>query len=281
MNELAELPNILPSIEENKRIPIALGLTAFGNTKSFGGLTLKENALKVDEVFEKTSKIQKIWNHPMSQWQWKHSNLSYHSEWKNIRQIAAELASKKAALDEAKWKYIENEINLQEKLEKLETLELNRYDRLRLQLEIAKLQEGMKQSITYLEGAMKDVLTISDLYDFYAEKYKNFTEEDFENAEAKSHLQRSLVQCLRDVREHGTITKGEQEYLEQIGVNPSKVQQSLTEYLVIEGAETTNWDVGVLHKFIEEFSEFLLPHANKKMILMGFSQNANKSITFD
>lgn len=287
-NELTNIQSkfleLLPNPTNGVSLYTGFGAGAYGNVKSFGGNTIRENSARVDVALSKSSELQRIWNHPMSQWNWKHLNLSHLSEWRNIRQIAAELASKRDALNEAKWKYVENEIKIaeyEEQLEELTASNANKFEILRTQLEIAKLRENMANHITYVEGAMKDVLTLSEVYDSFVEKYKTFTEEDFEKAEAKSHLTRSLSQCLRDIREHGRITKGEQEYLEQIGLNPSKIHQSLLEYLQkFETAENANWDVEILHKYIDDFSDFLLPHTNKKMLIMGYPENVNTSITY-
>jgi hypothetical protein len=97
---------------------------------------------------------------------------------------------------------------------------------------------------------MKDVITLSALYDELKAPYENYTEEDFEREEAKSHLKRSLSQSLRDIRQSGRITKGEQEYLEQIGVNPGKIEADMLEYLQFEktGAD---YSVTAMYEFLD------------------------------
>jgi len=112
---------------------------------------------------------------------------------------------------------------------------------------------GMK----YVEGAMKDVITLSELYDQLKRPYEGYSEADFEQEEAKSHLKRSLVQCLRDIRQSGRITKGEQEYLEQIGANPGKVFQDMIRYLQ-EEEQSDDYTVTGMYNFLDTMCEKLI-----------------------
>ena len=226
----------------------------YAKLPSFGNKTFEENVAKIDSIFVKTNELQKIWNHSMSQFMWKSLNLTTQSEYRNIRQVAAELASKKSALSSAKWNYLKGEIKLLELEDKLKELESdpnqNKIKILKLQTKIMRIRENLTESLTYIEGAMKDVMVIDEVYDKFKEKYQNFSEEEFEKEEAKSNLIRALSQSLRDVRERGSITKGEQEYLENMGLNPSKVLIDLKSYLEnVESKETTDYGC-----FIEQFS---------------------------
>lgn len=263
-----------------------------GNLPSFGGKTLSENALKVNDIFEKTNELHQIFNHPMTQWAWKNLNLTNQSDYRNIRQVAAELASKKRALSSAKWKFLENEIKIMELEDQIRIyeeamkLELNnkftQFDIMKKKLEILQIKEAMDESLIYIEGAMKDVLIINDTFAILSQKYEHFSEEDFEKEEAKSNLLRSLSQSLRDVRERGAITKGEQEYLEQIGVNPSKVQIDMIDFITkIESNEKTDYSITTLNKWLEQYSNFLLPFANLKMLAYNLPSEPNKEITYN
>ena len=110
---------------------------------------------------------------------------------------------------------------------------------------------------------------------------QGFTEEDFELEEGKSHLKRSLVQCIRDIRQSGSITKGEQEYLEQIGVNPSKMQMRIREYVQDEATADT-WDASLLHEFVNNVTNELIDNLQVdkvKMDLMGFKHEHNPELT--
>lgn len=259
------------------------GQGTLAETPSFGGRSLAENSELVTHAFKNTNELQNIWNRSHSQWDWKHINMSYHGDYKNIRQIAAEITRKKQALDEAKWRHVKNEIKLRKVEEKLQNPDLDYWKRIDLQVDLAQMREGIAAGTTYIEGAMKDVLALNDLYEQMKDKFEGFTEADFEREESKSHLKRSVVQCIRDVRQSGSITKGEQEYLEQIGVNPTKMLYLIREYINKEEAKD-DWSVSALHDFVAKIVDELidvLQVDRKRMELMGFNPDPIDALTYD
>jgi len=250
------------ALKKDLNVPMAyvFGRGVVGNKESFGGRSLTENTRKVDLAIQNVGELQNIWNHSHSQWTWKHLNLSYHAPYKNMRQIAAEVNSKKAALNEAKWRHVENEMKLRKYEDELkkgqETGTLDYWREVELKIKITKLQEGLAEGMLYIEGAMKDVLTLNNLYEQLKEKVNGFSEADMEAEETKTHLKRALVQCIRDVRQYGSITKGEQEYIEQIGVNPMKLQGLLKKYVESE-ANSETWDISGLYQFVDKLADEL------------------------
>lgn len=266
-------------------VPISkvFGNGTIAKQESFGGRSLQENAQMVDVALENTRELQSIWNRSHTQWTWKHINLSYHSAEKNMRQIAAEVARKKQALNEAKWNQIKNEIKLRKLEEKLESGEIDYWTEVETKVKIAQMQESMAEGTLYIEGAMKDVLALDELYEQLKKKMNNFTEEDIEKNETKAHLKRSVVQSIRDVRQGGSITKGEQEYLEQIGVNPTKMQNIIREY-VKEEAKAERWDTAGLMTFVDELVNQLVDVAKVdqvRMQMMGFDHDIKTGISYD
>lgn len=223
---------------------------------SFGNTSLLVNSTKADKAIQNVEELQSIWNHSHTQWTWKHLNLSYHAPYKNMRQIAAEMAKKKTALNEAKWKHVEAEIKIRKIEEELQTEGLDYWREVELKVKLTKLREGLAEGITYIEGAMKDVLVLNELYEQLKSKVSGFSEHDIEKEETKSHLKRSIVQCIRDIRQCGSITKGEQEYVEQIGVNPMKLQAVLRAYVENEAKQDT-WDVSGLYEFVDKITDEL------------------------
>lgn len=250
------------------------GVTA--NTPSFGALTFAENAARTDLALKNVGELQNIWNHSHSQWSWKHLNLSYHAPHKNMRQIAAEISRKKSALNEAKWRQVEAELKVRKIEEELMTnTNLDHWREVELKIKLTKLKEGIAEGVTYIEGAMKDVLTLNELFEQLKAKVSNFSEADIEKEETKSHLKRALVQSIRDVRMSGSITKAEQEYLEQIGINPMKVQNLLRAYVQKE-AQEESWDVTGLYSFVDELTNELVDKCQVdkvRMELQGFSSD--------
>jgi hypothetical protein len=272
---------------EDKKVPLSMvfGHGTLGNIESFGGKSLLENTVEVDKALENVGELETIWNHSHTQWTWKHINFSYHDPMKNMRQISAEISSKKGALREAKWNQIKNEVKIrkiQEQLEKgNENGTLDYWKEVDLKIKLAQLQEGMAEGIEYIQGAMKDVLAMNEIYEQLKAKVNSFSEHDVEMGESKAHLKRSLVQCIRDVRQSGSISKGEQEYLEQIGANPSKVQKVIRAYVKSE-EEDEGWDVTSLHNFVDNLTSELIDFYKVDQAVMelkGFDSNPNDSFT--
>lgn len=268
------------------KVPLGeiFGKTSLAPKESFGQVTFKENIEKVDTALQNVGELQNIWNHSHTQWMWKHINLSWLSPHKNMRQISAEVSRKKAALNEAKWKHIQNELKIkkiEEELSKPETLD--KWREIELNIKLAQLREGLAEGATHIEGAMKDILALNELFEQLKDRISDFSEEDIEAEETKTHLKRSIVQCIRDVRQSGSITKGEQEYMEQIGVNPSKIQRLLREYVKAEEA-SDNWDVSDLYSFVDDLVVELTEKHKvdvKRMELQGFDPDYIGNITYD
>ena len=273
-----------PAQEYSLPISQVLGRGLAVKEESFGGRSLVENAQMVDKAIANTNELQNIWNHSHSQWTWKHINLSYHSPWKNMRQIAAEVSSKKRALNDAKWRQVENEMRMRKLEEKLaDETQLDYWEAVKLKIKLAKMKEGIAEGTVIIEGAMKDILALNDMYEQLKGKVSDFSEADVEREESKAHLKRSLVQCIRDVRQSGSITKGEQEYMEQIGVNPGKMQRMIKDY-VRDEEKTEDWTSKGLYDFVDHVVEELIDvvEVDKiRMDIMGFEHESRDDITYD
>jgi len=273
-----------PAQEYSLPISQVLGRGLAVKEESFGGRSLVENAQMVDKAIVNTNELQNIWNHSHSQWTWKHINLSYHSPWKNMRQIAAEVSSKKRALNDAKWRQVENEMKMRKLEEKLaDETQLDYWEAVKLKIKLAKMKEGIAEGTVIIEGAMKDILALNDMYEQLKGKVSDFSEADVEREESKAHLKRSLVQCIRDVRQSGSITKGEQEYMEQIGVNPGKMQRMIKDY-VRDEEKTEDWTSKGLYDFVDHVVEELIDvvEVDKiRMDIMGFEHESRDDITYD
>lgn len=270
---------------EALKVPMSMvfGHGTTGNLPSFGGKTLNENSQLVDAALKNVGELQNIWNHSHSQWTWKHINFSYHSPMKNMRQISAELARKKSALNEAKWRQVKNEAKIRKIEEELTTSDnLDYWREVDLKIKLAELKEGAVEGITYIEGAMKDVLALQEIFEDLKDRVSGFSEHDVEQQESISHLKRSIVQCVRDVRQSGVISKGEQEYVEQIGVNPSKLQRIIQQYVKSE-AEQDSWDSTGLFEFVDGLTRELVEKHKvdiKRMELLGYDSDPTESISY-
>lgn len=283
--EIRKNTDLVEADAEKLKVPMSMvfGHGTTGNLPSFGGKTLNENSQLVDAALKNVGELQNIWNHSHSQWMWKHINFSYHSPVKNMRQISAELSKKKSALSEAKWRHVKNEVKIKKIEEELKTAEnLDYWREVELKVKLAELKEGLVEGMTYIEGAMKDVLALQEIYEDLKDRFSDFSEHDVEKEESLTHLKRSIVQCIRDVRQAGVISKGEQEYVEQIGVNPSKLQRIIQKYVESE-REQEGWDNSELFEFVDGLAnELIKVHKvdEKRMTLLGYSHESREDITY-
>ena len=88
---------------------------------------------------------------------------------------------------------------------------------------------------------------------------------------------RSIRQCVRDVRERGKITKGEQEFIEQWGGNPSYMFKRIVEHVNAE--HNSNDPSGILlnefvNKMAEEFKDLNL----KQLDYHGFKDDIQEDL---
>jgi len=86
-------------------------------------------------------------------------------------------------------------------------------------------------SLAPIEGAIKDILILKGIYDQILPEGHNYTEQEFEDAEITYWIHRLFSQALRDIRQSGIIMSGNQEAIEQMGLNLSKVQDDMMRYL--------------------------------------------------
>ena len=283
------LPDIAP-----KNLPTlgnVFGRGKLAELRSFGGKTLAENMDRVDSAIKKTRELNSIYNRNHSEWTRRMINMDHYDPWFNMRQVSAEMSSRRAALNDAKYKHLKNEVKMRRMMRDLERLEtkfadqhledynwkqdeeaVDELDIFDLKIEISEMQEGILNGMSYIEGAMKEVLILEDLYEQLKKQINNFSEADYEEANARAHLRQAISQSLRDVRAGGHITKGEQRLLEQIGVNPGKLQIELQKF--IEQCERNpNHDdisVGTLKNFVEQTAEQLIPVTKMKSEMWGF-----------
>ena len=90
----------------------------------------------------------------------------------------------------------------------------------------------------HVEQAIKEIGMYQDAYDDIVEHFglQNWDEVDMENADITYNLRRCFFQSLRSCRQIGYINEPNQEWLEQLGINPSFVQFEMLQFLATERA---------------------------------------------
>lgn len=219
---------------------------------------------KVTNALKKCEKSMQTWTRHHSNHQWRTQIIgSEYSLTRQLRQVAAELKRKKAAMIENKHKYLQK-LQRAEVFEEDASLELRETKK---QLLLMKAQEARETAELVYEpymGACKDVLELTTLHDNLinqiTEKYGKCDEEVFEIEEARYWVKRSLAQSMMDIRERGRITKGEQMLLQQIGLDPSIIEILLKNWLqdnttTVMNADRPNVSMAPIENFLESCAD--------------------------
>lgn len=176
-----------------------------------------------------------IWTHRRSGTMLRNMTIgNEYTPMRQLRQIAAELQHKQDALVENKYRILKN-------LKKAKIYRQNaQHEQNSLKKDLFLLKAEEKEELAKLAerpyiGAMREVMELSRLHNAIVEqmktKYGKVDEEIFEREEAKYYIKRIFAQSLRYIRQQGTINTGNQEILEQLGLDPLAVQTLLTEFL--------------------------------------------------
>ena len=259
--------------EESKQVAIK---DLFPETKSYGGNSLAVNIDNAETAIANVQYTERIWDRSRSQWMLKHLTCSQADGWMRLRQIGAEMCRKRQALNEAKFGYLKNKMKIGVKREEMDEASPANY-RL-LEVEIMELESQMQEVLVKVEGALKEVQTLSDMHDSLKEHLGEISEEEFEKAQTKAHIKRAMQQAIREVRESGRIRTGNQEYLEQSGVCVTHAFKLITDYLEKEkDAKNTT----LLYSFLDSVAEELEPVADLQLEIFGFDKDINLSLTFN
>ena len=259
--------------EESKQVAIK---DLFPEAKSYGGNSLAVNIDNAETAIANVQYTERIWDRSRSQWMLKHLTCSQADGWMRLRQIGAEMCRKRQALNEAKFGYLKNKMKIGVKREEMDEASPANY-RL-LEVEIMELESQMQEVLVKVEGALKEVQTLSDMHDSLKEHLGEINEEEFEKAQTKAHIKRAMQQAIREVRECGRIRTGNQEYLEQSGVCVTHAFNLITDYLEQE-KEATN--TTLLYSFLDSVAEELEPVADLQLEIFGFDKDINLALTFD
>lgn len=264
---------IIPLKEETTKIKIK---DLLPDSKSYGGNSLAVNIENAETSIANVQYTERIWDRSKSQWMLKHLTCSQADGWMRLRQIGAEMASKRRALNEAKFNYLKKQAEIEVKREDMDTASPANY-RL-LEIEILEIEAQLKDSLIVIEGALKEIQTLSDMHDSLVETLGEINEEKFEKAQTKAHIKRAMQQAIREVRECGRIRTGNQEYLEQCGISATYALDVIINFLKLEEKGVKN--TSLLYDFLEKVADDLEPASDIQLEILGFDKEPNLNLTF-
>jgi hypothetical protein len=210
-----------------------LALTDDSFLTKCGGTDLAVSWHKTQCALAKMEHLNTLWARSNTSWSINNLTLtaSGTSPWKQLRQVSAEIERKKMALSEAKWSLLRLDVEIAKARRNAETEEDVLEQKL-IAIEIGEKEDRIAMILQKFDGAMRDVADLERNYDrLTSDLGGEITEDRINAAEREAHLKRALSQSIRSVRYCGVIDPGNQEYLEQIGVNPSHVLNAIKLYV--------------------------------------------------
>ena len=246
--------------------------------ESYGGKSLVENLQNAEIAVNKVKYTERIWDRSRSQFMLKYLTCSQADDWTRLRQVSAEMASKRMALNEAKFGYMEAVTKTKIKRQKLEE-EVDPLKRELLEIQAARMESNNAELLIKVEGALKEIETLSGMHDQLKEAIGDVTEEQFEKAQVQSHIKRAMTQSIREIRERGAIGCGNQEYLEQVGVCVSSAKKEIMEFLAQEQSSGVA-NTSLLHSFVDDFANRYEPVAKQQADFLKFSSDADNLLTY-
>lgn len=240
---------------------------------------IKALATTAEAALVRCDHATKIWTHSRSGMMLRNMTIGgEHSPMRRMRQVAAELQRKQQAMVEAKYKVLKRKLEARMKREEAESAPPEGLTQAMLILEAEELEAMASMVEQPYIGAMREVVELGHLHDALEKqiraKYGRLDEEIFEQEEAHYWVRRGFAQSLRDMRQSGVIGAGNQELLEQIGLDPLVIQKILKEYL--EGSRgTSNPNSKRLEDFLDKCAETYSQAAGERVKRLGLPQETH------
>jgi len=244
---------------------------------------------EIKKYYPIIAKDTRCYNKTQSQFMDNMMTLSQPTELRSLRQILAEVNRSKMALDEAYFSIEKKRIEIEKltiQLDELNEIDIEAYDTNKLKLfennkklinlQINEIESQIKNTIGYVEGALRRVSAYIHQYQNILEYLgkSEITEEDFEKDEERYHIMKAFEQALCAARSRGgLIDEGNQIYFYQIGINGGIAQAEIVEYLNYENeqirsksAVTHSLTWAWLHQMADKYSGCASKFAESKHI---------------
>lgn len=176
--------------------------------------------------------------------------LTGQSPHRQVRQILAEIDKRRSALAEAQVSYEE----LQAEEVDLDLPENIRQAKARLH------DFQLSQMGTAVAGSVKDLAALIETYERITEKHgiSDWSEADFEAAEAKHHVRRGFELLYKDIITCGRPKESTVEYLQQFGVHVQLATKEVAGYAAVTEARIENGErptAADLEDFLDQMAD--------------------------
>ena len=147
------------------------------------------------------------------------------SPYRRLRQILAQIESKRSAVEASYWKRRKTELLMQTWAEKGDAMSM---------LKLEQIQHGWERGKMYIDGSLREIGALQDAYE-EIKKNNNipdeWDEEDAEIDEIRHHIRQAFRQSHRDMILNGSISQGNAEYLEQYGIHLQTARNFIAAYI--------------------------------------------------
>lgn len=209
--------------------------------------------------------------------------VSAHTDYRNLRQLLAEIENKRTAIKENQFKLKKQIVNLAILKKEFETtIFADELNKLQKQLEIEEAEAGIIDSRLYIEGALKAIYEMEEAYKEIMKEHnvpEKWDEQDFEDEEKKYHILQSVDQSFRDVVQTGRIGLGNQEYVIQLGINPVQLTTDIILFIKeIENSMMRNNNERISHNvflnFLDRMYDKYKDGVEEAMVAKGMNAKA-------
>ena len=171
------------------------------------------------------SPLHDLWNRSNTDWALENITISMGGATpiRKLRQISAEVEHRSLAMEGAKYSILRKNAEIKEFKRRLKEDVLTSFEREMIEIDIAEKEGQITATVRKFSGAIKDVTQLKRCYDEIVSANGIPTNEEIEKEAHRSSLIRALMQSIRDLRQSRIISAGNQEFLEQCGVNPTTV----------------------------------------------------------
>ena len=178
--------------------------------------------------------------------------LNGHSPMRILRQVAAEVETRKMALNEAQVSHAEC---------REEILELEGQDDIVSEAKLRMKRHSLMTLEHKINGSIKDIATLCDAYDNLKEKHgiDEWDEVSFESEEKRHHVRRGFELMYRNLLNGGRASTSTIEYMQQYGVHPQVGFTEVNGYVQVCGQRIAQGEL--LHS--NDLEDFLDAMAEK------------------
>jgi hypothetical protein len=177
--------------------------------------------------------------------------LNGHSPMRMLRQVAAEVETRKMALNEAQVSHAEC---------REEILELEGQDDIVSEAKLRMKRHSLMTLEHKINGSIKDIATLCDAYDNLKEKHgiDDWDEVSFEAEEKRHHVRRGFELMYRNLLNGGRASTSTIEYMQQYGVHPQVGFTEVNGYVQYCGQRISQGELlhsNDLEEFLDEMAD--------------------------